>query len=53
MPMPDFWGSPYFVPEVDNWHLLPGAPAELQAAFEDYMKQSDVVLVGEAKESTA
>ena len=28
-----FLESPYFVPEVDNWHLLPGAPEDIVSEF--------------------
>lgn len=44
MPMPNFFTSPYFVPEVGNWHLKPGAPKEVVDEFNDYMKNgSDIV----------
>lgn len=36
--MPDFAKSPYFVSEDGNWHLLEGAPKEVQEEFEEYMK---------------
>lgn len=36
--MPDFFDSEWFVPEVDNWHLKPGAPPEIIEEFEEYMK---------------
>lgn len=36
---PDFFNSPYFVPEPDNWHLKPGAPPEIVKEFEEYMKR--------------
>lgn len=39
MPMPKFFESPYFVPEVDNWHLKDGAPPEVVKEFEAYMKR--------------
>ena len=35
---PDFMDSPYFVCEVDNWHLLPGAPESVVKEFEEYMR---------------
>ena len=41
--LPDFWGSPWFVPEVDNWHLKDGAPEELKREFEEYMRNSDII----------
>jgi len=34
---PDFLDSPYFVMEEDNWHLKPGAPAEIVKEFNEYM----------------
>lgn len=34
---PNFWDSPYFVPEPDNWHLKPGAPEEVVKEFNEYM----------------
>ena len=36
--MPKFYDSPYFVDEPGNWHLKPGAPAEVVEEFEKYMK---------------
>ncbi len=39
MPMPDFFTSEWFVPEVDNWHLKEGAPPEVVEEFEAYMKR--------------
>lgn len=38
--MPSFWGSPFFVPEPDNWHLTEDAPEELKKEFAEYMKES-------------
>lgn len=35
---PNFLDSPFFVDEVDNWHLLPGAPPEVVAEFEEFMR---------------
>lgn len=37
--MPNFFDSPYFVPEVDNWHLKDDAPEELKKEFEEWIKQ--------------
>lgn len=37
--IPIFFYSPYFVPEEDHWHLKPGAPDDVQKAFDEYMKQ--------------
>lgn len=39
MPMPEFFASEFFVPEVDNWHLKPGAPPEVVDEFEAYMER--------------
>jgi hypothetical protein len=33
-----FFNSPFFVPEMDNWHLKEGAPEELKKEFEEAMK---------------
>lgn len=35
---PKFLESPYFVDEVGNWHLLPGAPEEVKEEFDAFMK---------------
>lgn len=35
---PKFIESPYFVPEVDNWHLKEGAPDDVKKEFDEYMK---------------
>jgi len=35
---PDFIDSPYFVGELDNWHLKPGAPKEVVREFNQFMK---------------
>ena len=43
MMRPEFLDSPYFVPEVDNWHLKPGAPEEVVKEFEEYMASGDIV----------
>jgi len=34
---PGFIDSPYFVGEPDNWHLLDGAPEDVQKEFDEYM----------------
>lgn len=34
---PNFVNSPYFVAEIDNWHLKDGAPEEVVKEFEEYM----------------
>ena len=36
---PKFMDSPYFVPEFNNWHLLPGAPEEVVKEFEEFKKR--------------
>lgn len=38
---PDFINSPYFVPEQDNWHLLPDAPCEVKKEFDKFMKDQE------------
>ena len=43
MPMPKFFTSPYFVPEVDNWHLTEDAPEDIRKEFEEFMGHSDIV----------
>ena len=43
MPMPKFFESPFFVDEVDNWHLKPGAPEDVKKEFEEFMGHPDVV----------
>lgn len=35
---PSFVDSPYFVGEVDNWHLKEGAPEAVVKEFEEYMQ---------------
>lgn len=40
---PDFLDSPYFVPEVGNWHLKPGAPPEVVKEFEEWMAEPDEI----------
>lgn len=37
-PKPDFFDSPYFVDDEDNWHLEPGAPEEIVREFNEYMR---------------
>lgn len=44
MLMPKFFKSPYFVMETDNWHLLPGAPKEIQEEFDEFMSNPDCVI---------
>lgn len=46
--MPSFWNSPFFIPEVDNWHLTDDAPEEIKKEFEEYMKN----LENDLKKST-
>jgi len=36
-PEPSFMSSPFFVDEMDNWHLLPGAPEDVKKEFEEFM----------------
>ena len=35
---PKFMDSPYFVEEVGNWHLKPGAPEDVQKEFDEFIK---------------
>ena len=35
---PKFMDSPYFVMEEDNWHLKPGAPADVIREFNEFME---------------
>lgn len=35
---PDFVDSPFFVEDVGNWHLKPGAPADVVKEFEEFME---------------
>lgn len=50
-PRPKFLDSPYFVSEVDNWHLKDGAPESVRREFEDYMNQPDCIDVSGMNES--
>lgn len=45
-PRPSFFDSPYFVEEYGNWHLKDDAPEELKKEFEEYMKESGLVIEG-------
>lgn len=36
---PGFMNSPFFVEEPDNWHLLPGAPEDVQHEFDEFMAE--------------
>lgn len=40
---PEFTKSPYFIDEPGNWHLKSGAPIELQAEFNQYMSNLEVI----------
>lgn len=44
MPMPNFFTSPYFVMEPDNWHLKEGAPEEVKKEFAEFMGNPDCVV---------
>lgn len=39
--MPRFYNSEWFVPEVDNWHLKPGAPPDIVDEFNDWMRERE------------
>jgi hypothetical protein len=38
LPRPEFMDSPYFVRELGNWHLKPGAPEKVKVEFNEFMK---------------
>ena len=38
---PNFITSPYFVPELNNWHLKSGAPEEVKREFDEWCKHQD------------
>lgn len=38
---PEFMKSPYFIDELGNWRLKPGAPKELEIEFELYMQSME------------
>jgi len=38
MIQPKFINSPYFVAELDNWHLKEGAPEDVKKEFDEYME---------------
>lgn len=38
---PNFLNSPYFVGEPGNWHLKPGAPADVVQEFNDFMTDDE------------
>lgn len=42
MKRPSFLDSPFFVREVDNWHLKDGAPESVVKEFNEYMNNSDI-----------
>ncbi len=35
---PDFVNSPFFVDEPGNWHLKPGAPADVVEEFNEFLE---------------
>lgn len=43
--MPKFLDSPYFVGELFNWHLKPGAPKEVVDEFNAYMEARESMFV--------
>lgn len=49
-PRPSFLDSPYFVDDVDNWHLKEGAPKELVDEFNSWMENKDVVVISDERE---
>ena len=51
---PEFYDSPFFVDEPGNWHLKPGAPAEVVKEFNEFMKaQNDTEEDGRSEGSVA
>ena len=48
---PKFIDSPYFVMEVDNWHLKDDAPDEVVKEFNQYMKNYNNTPVGSNKKT--
>lgn len=40
---PEFIKSPYFVAEPGNWHLKPGAPADVVVEFTLFMEEAKAV----------
>ncbi|MBO9130899.1 hypothetical protein [Bacillus sp. 165] len=40
---PNFMDSPYFIDEPGNWHLVSGAPEEVQEEFEAYVRSMMIV----------
>lgn len=37
--MPKFAGDPHFYVDNDGFHLRPGAPAEVQKEFDEFMEE--------------
>lgn len=48
--IPKFMDSPYFVRELFNWHLKPGAPKEVVDEFNAYMKATSFATDGDVEE---
>lgn len=42
---PDFIDSPFFIEDPGNWHLKPGAPADVVKEFEEFM---EMIVLAEA-----
>lgn len=51
MVRPKFMDSPYFVGEMNNWHLKDGAPKEVRKEFDQFMKVLYPLKIEEAKKS--
>lgn len=39
---PDFVDSPFFVDDLGNWHLKPGAPADVVKEFNEFLEMMDL-----------
>ena len=43
--MPE-WFEEWVIPEVDNWHLKPGAPESVKKEFAEWMGERDTEETG-------
>lgn len=48
--MPKFFTSPYFVNELNNWHLKPNAPKEVIEEFNNFVKRANKQITKADKE---
>lgn len=51
--MPKFFTSPYFVNELNNWHLKPNAPKEVVEEFNNFVKRANKQIAKADKEKYA